>query len=147
MKAETFKILKAMRDQAKISASGNTDAQAYGVIALHDYWPDIPNGSTLEEKKIVLHSDGILYRVKDGMGHQKQVTTAPDVAASLFTPIPRPGEDGTKDNPIAWVEGMESEVGKYYTDEGVLYIGLENSGTGLYGRPKDLARYFQTVEE
>ena len=139
--------LAAMRQQAEISAAGNTDEQAYAVKALYDYWPDIPDGTKLPAGKIVLHSDGILYRVKEGQGHKKQATWAPDTATSLFTPIPKASETGTQDNPITWVEGMESEEGKYYTDDGVLYQCIESSGIGLYGKPKDLARYFSPVVE
>lgn len=139
--------LKAMRKQAEINAAGNTDAQAYETSALYEYWPDIPEGTMLEAGKNVQHSDGILYRVKEGQGHQKQSTWSPDVTPSLFTPIPKPEESGTKDNPIAWVEGMESEEGKYYISDGVKYLCIESSGIGLYGKPADLARYFQLVEE
>ncbi len=139
--------LGAIIGQAQISAAGNTDEQAYAVKALYDYWPDIPEGTELPAGKIVLHSDGILYRVKEGQGHKKQATWSPDTAASLFTPIPKDGETGTKENPIAWVDGMESEEGKYYIDEGVLYQCIESSGIGLYGKPKDLARYFSRVNE
>lgn len=139
--------LKAMRKQAEINAAGNTDAQACETSALYEYWPDIPEGTMLEAGTIVQHSDGILYRVKEGQGHQKQSTWAPDATPSLFTPIPKPEESGTKDNPIAWVEGMESEEGKYYISDGVKYLCIESSGIGLYGKPADLARYFQLVEE
>ena len=139
--------LGAIIGQAKINAAENTDEQAYAVKTLYDCWADIPVGTMLPAGKIVLHSDGVLYRVKEGQGHEKQATWAPDVSPSLFTPIPKASETGTQDNPITWVEGMESEEGKYYTDEGVLYLCIESSGIGLYGKPKDLARYFSPVNE
>lgn len=137
--------MKEMVSQAKINAAGNTDEQAYAVKTLYDCWADIPVGTMLPAGKIVLHSDGVLYRVKEGQRHEKQATWAPDVSPSLFTPIPKASETGTQDNPITWVEGMESEEGKYYTDEDVLYLCIESSGIGLYGKPKDLARYFSPV--
>lgn len=139
--------LKAMRKQAEFNSAFNTDAQAYEVADLYEYWPDIPDGTMLEAGKIVQHSDGILYRVKEGQGHQKQSTWSPDTAASLFTPIPRASESGTEDNPITWIEGMESEEGKYYISDGVKYLCIESSGIGLYGKPADLARYFKLMEE
>lgn len=103
--------MKEMLSQAKISAAGNTDEQAYAVKSLYAYWPDIPVGTRLEEGKIVLHSDGILYKVKEGKAHDKQAIWSPDVSASIFSPIPKSGESGTKDNPITWVEGMETKRG------------------------------------
>lgn len=140
-----LEILAAVRMQAEINADGNTDAQAYDVKVLYDYWPKVPDGTYLGEGKIVSHSDDLLYKVKQG--HPKLSTMPPDTSASLFTPIPKPGEDGTKENPISWVQGMESEEGKYYVEDDVLYLCIESSGTGLYGNLKDLARYFKKVEE
>ena len=138
-------MVEAQARQARISAENNTDEQAYEAAALYEYWPDILEGTMLQAGKIVRHSDGILYRVKEGQGHQKQSTWSPDTAASLFTPIPKPEESGTEDNPIAWVEGMESEEGKYYISNGIKYLCIESSGIGLWGDPADLARYFQVA--
>lgn len=92
----------------------------------------------------VVNGNVQLYKVIQD--HTSQADWTPDKTASLYTPIGKP-EEGTKENPIPWVSGMESEEGKYYTDEGVLYIGLEDSGIGLTGQPKDLERYFKKVEE
>lgn len=138
--------LAATFKQAKINSAGNTDEQAYAVVALYDYWPDIQDGTYLAAGKIVSHSDGILYRVADGQGHNKLANWSPDVATTLFTPIPKAGESGTIDNPITWVSGMISEVGKYYIDEEAVYLCIESSGVGLYAQPKDLPRYFKIVE-
>lgn len=125
-----------------------TDEQANEMRVLYPKFDDIPIGETLYDgtngSKITrLQYNDILYKVIKT--HQKQADWTPDTAHSLFTPIGNP-EAGTKDNPIEWVDGMESETGKYYTDAGVLYIGLEDSKIGLYGKPKDLPRYFKKVE-
>lgn len=146
MTDKALKNMRAMFQQAKINSAGNTDEQAYEVAALYDYWPDIPDGTYLSEGKIVSHSDGILYRVIEGQGHNKQANWSPDVAVSMFNPIPKADESGTIDNPITWVSGMVSEVDKYYSDEGVVYLCIESSGVGLYAQPKDLPRYFQAIE-
>ena len=138
--------LAATFKQAKINSVSNSDEQAYEVAALYDYWPDIQDGAYLAAGKIVSHSDGILYRVIEGQGHKKQANWSPDVAVSMFTPIPKADESGTIETPITWVSGMISEEGKYYTDEDVIYLCIESSGVGLYAQPKDLARYFQVVE-
>ena len=138
-------MIEAQAEQARISAESNTDEQAYFVSVLYDYWPDIPDGTMLPEGKILLYSDGILYRVNEGQVHQKQSTWTPDTAVSIFTPIPNPNEDGTIDNPIAWVEGMEAEKGKYYISDGIKYLCIESSGIGLWGNPADLPRYFEVT--
>ena len=140
-------VIEAQAEQARISAESNTDEQAYFVSVLYDYWPDVPDGTMLPEGKIVSYSDGILYRVNEGQGHQKQSTWTPDTAVSIFTPIPNPNESGTIDNPITWIEGMEAKEGKYYISNGIKYLCIESSGIGLWGDPADLERYFQIVTE
>ena len=136
--------LAAMRKQAEINAEGNTDEQALKVSALYPDWEDVAEGATLAAGERYNYQ-GALYKVLTE--HQKQATWSPDTAVSLFTPIPKPEESGTEDNPIAWVEGMESEEGKYYVSDGVKYLCIESSGIGLYGKPADLERYFQIVTE
>lgn len=139
---KTINALIAVGAQARINATSNTDEQALQVAALYRNWETIPEGTPLETGERLNYKD-VLYKVLEP-GHNKQNTWPPDTSASLYTPVAAPGE-GTKDNPIAWVPGMESEKDKYYTDEGVLYIGLEDSGVGLQGQPKDLPRYFEQV--
>lgn len=139
---ETLAMLKAMKLQAVINSNNNTDEQAIDVAILYPDWESFEEGAELLKDKRVRYKD-ILYKVV--ATHNKQATWTPDVASTLYIPIGEP-EAGTKENPIVWVSGMESEKDKYYTDEGVLYIGLEDSNVGLYGKPKDLARYFKQVE-
>lgn len=147
LESKSLNRLKAMINQIQKEANNNTDVGAYAVFDLYDCWNDIPEVTQLDEGKIVSYSDGILYKVNEGQGHKKQESWTPDTAHSVFTPIPRTSEDGSKENPITWVQGMVSEKDKYYVDDGVLYLCIEDSGIGLYGQPKDLARYFQKVEE
>lgn len=116
-----------------------TDEQAQEVSALFDEW----NGAGIAYKKgEFLRYKELLYKV--AQDHTSQSDWTPDTAHSLFTPVGKPDE-GTQENPIVWVDGMASEEGKYYTDESVLYLSIESSGIGLYGKPKDLPRYFKAV--
>lgn len=133
----------AIAKQAKINAESNTDEQAYETYELYDNWENVPENTFLEEGKKVGYKD-ILYSVNTP-GHNKQSTWTPDTATSLFTPIPK-NQSGTIDDPITWVSGMVSEIGKYYIDEGLTYLCIESSGVGLYAQPKDLPRYFALAE-
>lgn len=143
MSDKALKNMSAMFKQARISAEANTDEQAYETYELYDDWENVPEGTFLKEGKKVGYKD-ILYSV-NAPGHNKQSTWTPDTAHSLFTPVPK-NEAGTIDDPITWVSGMVSEVGKYYIDEGIKYLCIESSGNGLYAQPKDLPRYFAAVE-
>lgn len=137
-----IEFLKAILKQAEISCDTNTDEQALAVKVLYPEWAEIPEGETLKEGKRVNH-EGVLYKVNTT--HDKQSTWNPK-DSNLFTPIDE-AHKGTIDDPIPWVSGMVSEQGKYYIDEGVTYYCKESSINGLYGQPKDLARYFTEVTE
>lgn len=138
-----IEILKAIFRQAEINCDTNTDEQALEVQRLYPNWEDIEEGTELVEGNRVNY-EGVLYNVKQT--HNKQVTWTPKDASTLFTPTHGVTE-GTIDNPIVWVLGMEAEKDLYYIDEDIKYLCIESSGVGLYAQPKDLARYFQVVTE
>lgn len=56
---------------------------------------------------------------------------------------------GTKEDPIAWKQGMELFNGKYYTDKDVLYLCIRDSGMGLSFDLADLVSggFVEVVEE
>ncbi len=139
----TVDFLKAIRKQAEINCGANTDAQALEVQVLYPNWEDFEEGAEIKKGRRVNYK-GILYNVEDT--HKKQANWPPDSATTLYTPT-HGANEGTIENPIAWISGMKPEKDLYYTDEGIKYICIEGSTVGLYGQPKDLARYFKEVTE
>lgn len=73
----------------------------------------------------------VLYKCITAHEALNDPNRAPDLAASLWTPIADPSEDGSREHPIHWVQGMEVHNGLYYLDEGVLYRGTRDSGIGM----------------
>lgn len=79
-------------------------------------------------------------------------TWTPDVTYTYYKPIANVGEEGTLDNPITAVAGMEYEVGKYYSEDGKIYICKRNGMTDgekitLYYLPSALVgNYFEEVD-
>ena len=145
-----IEFLKAMLKQATINCVENSDEQALEVQSLYKEWESYPDGYEFKADRDgkgnpdrVNHL-GVLYKVI--LDHKKQLTWNPKDSATLFMPISAENQ-GTIDNPIPWVLGMESEKDKYYIDEGIKYLCIESSGVGLYAQPKDLARYFEEVTE
>ena len=86
-----LKKLAAMRKQAEINASRNTDEQALEVAALYPAWEDVAEGNPLAVG-VRLNYHGVLYKVLTE--HQKQAAWNPVDAPSLFAKalIPDPGE-------------------------------------------------------
>ena len=94
---------------------------------------------------------GHLYRCK--MDNPVNPTWTPDVTHDYYEPVAKPSEDGTIDNPITSVEGMEYEVGKYYSEGDKVYLCTrEGANEGdkfvLYYAPSELVgHYFEEVSD
>lgn len=68
---------------------------------------------------------GQLYRVITA--HNSQADWTPDVSASLFTKIEKVHKGNKKDQ-IPYSAGMEIVKNKYYTENGILYHCIRDSG-------------------
>lgn len=53
----------------------------------------------------------------------------------------KPGADGTLEDPIPWYSGQILYKGKYYTENGIIYICNRDSEIPVHGALKDLAAY------
>lgn len=53
---------------------------------------------------------------------------------------------GTKEDPIPYKVNMEVFKDKYYTEDGILYICIEDSKQPLQNKAAELPRYFKVVE-
>lgn len=62
---------------------------------------------------------GRLYKVLQA--HTSQADWTPDIVPSLFTEI-NETDKGTLDNPIPYNGNMELETGKYYSQDGKVYL-------------------------
>ena len=76
--------LAAMRQQAEISAAGNTDEQALKVSTLYPDWEDLEDGYSLAAGERVNYQ-GVLYKVLQA--HQVQASWTPADASSLFAKV------------------------------------------------------------
>lgn len=131
---------EAILQLAKIQAEEITDDEkALSAKALYDKWDG--NGVEYKTNQYTRYKDD-LYKVLQN--HTSQADWTPDTAHSLYSVVGKPGE-GTKEKPIEWKSGMIAEKDKYYVDEDVIYLCIEDSKIGLYGQPKDLARYLKSV--
>ena len=79
MRKEALQKLEAMRKQAEINCTENTDVQALEVAALYPDWTGLAEGEAL--------SVGTRLRYKDTLYKVLQAGWAPDVTPSLFAKI------------------------------------------------------------
>lgn len=54
---------------------------------------------------------------------------------------------GTKEDPIPYKVNMEVFKDKYYIEDGILYLCIEDSKQPLQNKASELPRYFKVVEE
>ena len=83
-------------------------------------------------------------------GHTLHADWTPTAAASLFTEVVAQGEGepelGTLDNPISYSGNMFLEQGKYYSQGGVTYMCIRDTGNPVYHDLSALVGlYVQTV--
>ena len=81
--------------------------------------------------------------------HTSQSTWNPKDTPALWANVSEESQeaDGSREHPLAWESGMTSYNGKYYTEEGILYLCIRDSGNPLYFPIASLiGTYFQIAE-
>lgn len=142
-------VMTMMMPQAKTMFASLDDQEALNVKELADTW-----ASKMGEQVNVgdrLWYDGKLYKVR--MQHTVQEDWYPSVnTASMFEEIVEE-HAGTKEDPIPYnieldpeFAGMTLEMGKFYTQDGVIYECIEGTGIPVYAELKDLSRYVKVAE-
>ena len=78
-------------------------------------------------------------RVRDGgelfkciQSHTSQADWRPSITPALWQKVETPGQGDTPDNPIPWSWGLEIYTGKYYSQFDVIYVGIRDSGVGIF---------------
>ena len=104
-----------------------TDEQIARAPFMAEAWA--PDGTyAVDDRR---RDDWVVYKCIQAHAANGDPNRAPHLAPALWTPIADPSEDGSREHPIHWVQGMEVHNGLYYLDESVLYRGIRDSGIGL----------------
>lgn len=119
------------------------DQEALELKALYKEW-DQQLGRQLEVGEYVQYGDK-LYRVLQAHTAQSNWTPG-EGTESLFVVIDKE-HAGTLEDPIPWSTNMECFTGKYYTENGHLYLCIRDSGIALhYDIASLVGNYFELVE-
>ena len=146
--------LSAMMVVAKVGAQSLPDTLALQAASLYDDWEDVI-GKTVDAGFKFRYGGKVYKTIQPKTIIQKQYV--PGIGTeSLYTVIDE-GHAGTKEDPIPAAVNMEYEYGKYYSEEGVIYLcqrGGVSDPESMYGQkitlqflPSQLiGQYFVVVE-
>lgn len=127
-----------------ITTATLTDAQALSCKSLYPTWESCI-GKALNTGYKVTYK-GALYKVRQNISSVLE-NQAPGVAtAALYEEI-NETHAGTKEDPIPYNNNMKLELGKYYSQDGVVYLCSRDTGQAVYNPLKDLVGIYVTVIE
>ena len=111
----------------KINRIGLTDNEALSVKELYPRWEDKVD-CTIEVGFITLH-EGNLWRARQT--HIALAIYPPSINTASLYEVVQYVHEGTLEDPIPYTPPMEIFEGKYYIEEGVVYLCVRDSGTAL----------------
>ena len=114
------------------------DADALEIKSLYPEWE---NGVEYTTRKKAQYK-GKLYRCLQA--HTSQADWTPDVSASLWTVIDEEHK-GTINDPIPYSGNMALENGKYYEQDGVVYLCTRDTINPVFSELKDLVGLYVEV--
>ena len=127
---------------AQIQAQSLDDAQALTVKAIYPRWAQII-GQTVARGYKFTHGDMLYKTIQDNLQIQEQRIPG-EGTESLYAVINETNA-GTKEDPIPYSGNMALESGKYYSQDGVIYLCNRDTEIPVYQALKDLVGLY--VEE
>lgn len=146
-KQETLPAVKSEIQQAavrvaQIQAQLLDDAQALTVKAIYPQWADVI-GQTVPLGYKFLYGNVLYKTIQDNLQIQEQWIPG-EGTESLYAVINETNA-GTKEDPIPYSGNMALESGKYYSQDGVIYLCNRDTEIPVYQALKDLVGLY--VEE
>lgn len=121
-----------------------TDEQSLSVKHIYPQWEEFI-GQSLEPGFKVLYGDK-LYKVRQKISSVLENQFPSIDTAALYEEINEVAS-GTVDDPIPYNNNMELEEGKYYSQNGVVYLCTRSTGQAVYNNLSDLVGiYVQVIE-
>lgn len=127
-----------------ITTATLTDAQALACKSLYPTWESYIGKALNAGDKVVYK--GALYKVRQKINSVLENQAPGITTAALYEEISET-HAGTKEDPIPYNNNMELELGKYYSQDGVVYLCSRDTGQAVYNPLKDLVGIYVTVVE
>lgn len=97
------------------------DEQALEMPDLFYTWDEVLEAGELLEANTILNLGGQLYRVVQPVTPQEHQRPDGEGMTAIYRPIDQT-HAGTREDPIPFVYGMDTEQGKYYSSGGKVYL-------------------------
>ena len=122
----TKQQLQKLRNNIHLAAVSLPDEAAAETPELFEVWA--PDTEYREGER--RQWGGRLYKCRQD--HTSQQIYPPDAVPALWAGIPRPGQGDTPDDPIPYDNNMALDEGKYYSQNGVVYVCTRSTGVPVY---------------
>lgn len=122
--ARSAKMTGQMQVAAKLyvqTSTSITDAQALEMPDLFKTWEEALAAGAELAKDTIINDGGKLYRVVQPVTPQEHRPPHAEGMLAVYRPIDQT-HAGTKEDPIPWVYGMDTEQSKYYSYGGKTYL-------------------------
>lgn len=129
---------------ARMQAQSLDDAQALTVKAIYPLWSEII-GQTVALGYKFLYGDVLYKTIQDSLLIQEQYIPG-EGTESLYAVIDET-HSGTQEDPIPYDGNMALENGKYYSQDGVIYLCNRDTEIPVYQDLKDLVDLYVTIVE
>lgn len=130
---------------AQMQAQELDDTQALTVKAIYPQWAEVI-GQTVKQGFKFLHNDTLFKVIQpDGLIIQEQYIPG-EGTESLYAVINETNA-GTQEDPIPYAGNMALENGKYYSQDGVIYLCNRDAEIPVYQALKELVGLYVTVVE
>lgn len=130
---------------ARMQAQSLDDVQALAVKAIYPQWGEVI-GQTVKQGFKFLYGDALCKVIQpDGLTIQEQYIPG-EGTESLYAVINETNA-GTQEDPIPYEGNMALENGKYYVQDGVIYLCNRDTEIPVYQDLKDLVNIYVTVAE
>ena len=117
----------ALRRLIELGAASLMDEDALNGVELFRPWApdmDYPQG-------LRLRHGGKLYRTRQALHSLGIYPPGAEGTEALYEEVAAPGQGETKDKPIPYTGNMELFEGKYYAQDGVVYICTRSTGQAV----------------
>ena len=138
------KIQQAAVLVARMQAQSLDDTQALTVKAIYPQWGEVI-GQTVKLGYKFLHNDVLYKTIQDNLLIQEQWIPG-EGTESLYAAINETNA-GTQEDPIPYSGNMALENGKYYSQDGTIYLCNRDTEIPVYQALKDLVNIYVTAVE